>query len=109
MEEVLWDKRNKKSRILERLFDRAAGSAADTAIGSVAGSAADSAVDTATGSAADTAAGTATGEECLTRGQSSFKVGEGVQLTAVKDFYLPVLSQRKKKCFAYEYLETQLL
>jgi len=68
------------------LFDRAASF--------VVGSAASSAVD----SAADAAAGTAAGKKYSTKGQSSFKVGEGVQSTAVKDFYLSVSSQKKNIC-----------
>ena len=59
-------------------------------------SATGSTVDSVADFAVDTAAGTTVGKECSTRGQLSFKVGEGVQSTAVKDFYLSVSSQRKK-------------
>jgi len=36
--------------------------------------------------------GSVAGLKCSTRGQLSFKVGEGAQSTAVKDSYLSVLS-----------------
>ena len=47
-----------------------------------------SAVDFAT----DTVVSTVVGKEYSTKRQLSFMVGEGVQLTAVKDFHLSVLS-----------------
>ena len=53
-------------------------------------------IDSTTSSVAsfaiNTIANTTAGEKYLTRRQLSFKVGEGMQLTAVKDFYLSVLS-----------------
>jgi len=78
------EKGNKESYILERLFDKAVG----FAIGFATNSAIGPAIDLIIGSVI----GSTTGLECLTRGQLSFKVGEGVQSTAVKDFYLSVSS-----------------
>jgi len=65
----------------------AAGSAISSAISSVIGPALSPIIGSIIGSAASL--------KCLTKGQSSFKVGEGVQSTAVKNFYLSVSSQRK--------------
>jgi len=82
LKEVLWDKRNKKSCISEWLFNRAIGLVIDFITNSIIGSAIGSAIGSIIGSIIGSVVGSVVSftvnEKCSTKGQLSFKVGEGI-------------------------------